>query len=73
MFAGLSCLAVGTAALAQDKPEPLSEKLAVGAKAPDFSLGGGTKDGVLSEPARLKDYRGQTVVLAFFYKARTKG
>lgn len=59
---------VGTAA-AQDKPTPL----AVGVEAPAFSLPAATKDGVSPKAASLLDFRGQTVVLAFFYKARTKG
>jgi hypothetical protein len=46
---------------------------AIGAVAPDFSLPGGTRYGLLKAPVRLSDYRGQTVVLAFFYQARTKG
>ena len=41
--------------------------------APDFSLGGATRYGLLKSPVRLSDYRGRTVVLAFFYQARTKG
>lgn len=47
--------------------------LAVGTAAPDFSLGGATKDGVLGEPVRLSALKGQTVVLAFFPRARTRG
>ena len=46
---------------------------AVGSLAPDFSLTGATRYGVLATPIRLSDFRGKTVVLAFFYKARTKG
>jgi len=45
----------------------------VGELAPDFTLKGATKDGVLAKPVHLADFRGQTVVLAFFPKARTKG
>ena len=41
--------------------------------APDFTLGGATRYGLLKTPVRLSDYRGRTVVLAFFYQARTKG
>jgi hypothetical protein len=41
--------------------------------APDFALAGGTRYGLLKTPVRLSDYRGRTVVLAFFYQARTKG
>jgi peroxiredoxin Q/BCP len=46
---------------------------AVGEMAPDFTLKGSTKDGLLPKPIHLADFRGQTVVLAFFPKARTKG
>jgi len=41
--------------------------------APDFSLGGATRYGLLKAPVRLSDFRGSTVVLAFFFQARTKG
>lgn len=41
--------------------------------APDFSLAGADRYGLLKTPVRLADYRGRTVVLAFFYQARTKG
>ena len=71
-FVGLASAAIGTS-LAAQKPEPLGKPLAVGETAPDFTLKGATKDGLLPKPVSLKDYRGQTVVLAFFYKARTKG
>jgi hypothetical protein len=47
--------------------------LAVGTSAPAFALTGATRYGVLKAPVRLSDFAGQTVVLAFFYKARTKG
>lgn len=47
--------------------------LAVGQMAPDFALPGATRYGVLRDSVRLSSLRGQTVVLAFFYKARTKG
>ena len=45
----------------------------VGTMAPDFALPGATRYGTLREPVRLSDFRGKTVVLAFFYRARTKG
>jgi cytochrome oxidase Cu insertion factor (SCO1/SenC/PrrC family) len=41
--------------------------------APDFTLQGADRYGLLKTPVRLSDYRGSTVVLAFFYQARTKG
>ena len=47
--------------------------LEIGAVAPDFSLAGATRYGVLAKPVRLSDFKGKTVVLAFFYKARTGG
>lgn len=47
--------------------------LAVGEMAPDFALPGATRYGVLEEPVRLSDYRGETVVLAFFFRVRTRG
>ena len=47
--------------------------LAVGEMAPDFELPGATRYGVLDQPVRLSDYRGETVVLAFFFRVRTRG
>jgi peroxiredoxin len=41
--------------------------------APDFVIPGATRYGLLREPVKLSSLRGQTVVLAFFFKARTKG
>jgi hypothetical protein len=47
--------------------------LAVGTVAPDFTLTGATREGILPATVRLSDFRDQTVVIAFFYRARTKG
>jgi peroxiredoxin Q/BCP len=52
-------------------PRPIT--IEAGSRAPAITLTGATRDGVLSEPIRLRDFRGQTVILAFFYKARTPG
>jgi len=52
-------------------PDPTP--LAVGTVAPDFTLNGATRYGVLRAPIHLSDFKGRTVVLAFFYKARTRG
>ena len=52
---------------------PAPTPLAVGTEAPDFTLPAATKEGVSAQPVHLQDLRGQTVVIAFFYKARTKG
>jgi hypothetical protein len=55
-------------AVAQD-----SIPLTVGTKAPDFALLGANREGVLADSIRLSDFRDQTVVIAFFYRARTRG
>jgi hypothetical protein len=47
--------------------------LEVGTVAPDFEIPGATQSGVLDETIRLSDFRGKTVVLAFFYRARSGG
>ena len=49
------------------------QTLEVGAVAPDFTMPGATRFGVLREPIHLSDFKGKTVVLAFFFKARTRG
>ncbi len=54
---------------APPSPPPID----VGAVAPDFSIPGATRYGTLKNPVRLSDYKGKTVVLAFFFKARTRG
>jgi hypothetical protein len=46
---------------------------AVNDLAPDFSLTGADRYGLLKTPIKLSDYRGRTVVLAFFFQARTQG
>ena len=61
---------------AQQTPAPpalLEPPLEVGAVAPDFALSGATRYGVLKDPVHLSDFKGKTVVLAFFFKARTRG
>jgi peroxiredoxin len=62
-------LALTPAGLTAQQSPPLE----IGAVAPDFSLPGATRYGVLAKPVRLSDFKGKTVVLAFFYKARTSG
>ncbi len=60
---------VWPAAASAQAPEPLD----VGIEAPDFELEGATRFGVLRDPVRLGDFRGKTVVVAFFYRVRTPG
>jgi peroxiredoxin Q/BCP len=62
-----------SAANAQQPAAPAEPAPEVGTLAPDFTLTGATRYGVLRDPIHLSDFRGKTVVLAFFYKARTKG
>jgi peroxiredoxin Q/BCP len=68
LLAGAFAMGAPIDAGAQD-----SGLLAVGEMAPDFALPGATRYGVLEEPVRLSDYRGETVVLAFFFRVRTRG
>jgi hypothetical protein len=53
--------------------EESSSLLAVGQVAPDFTIPGATRHGVLRDLISLSDYRGETVVLSFFFRARTGG
>ncbi|MFV2007715.1 MAG: hypothetical protein ACC667_09725 [Longimicrobiales bacterium] len=64
-------LVLATPGSAQDVPEP--DLLAIGEMAPDFVLTGATRYGVLQDPVRLSDFRGEVVVLAFFFRVRTRG
>lgn len=64
----LALPAVSLEAQAVD-PDPIP----VGTRAPDFELPGATRYGVLRDPVRLSDFRGEAVVLAFFFRARTRG
>ena len=77
----LKPFALAVAAVALGAPGPaLAQQAAVqnpllevGAVAPDFTLPGSTRYGVLQQPVRLSDYRGKTVVVAFFYRVRSPG
>jgi len=54
-------------------PPPGPAALEVGVVAPDFAIPGATRYGTLKPLVRLSNYKGKTVVLAFFFKARTRG
>ena len=69
---GMLAVAASTARAQQTAPPPVPMP-EVGAPAPDFAIQGATRYGVLRDSVRLSDFRGKTVVLAFFYRARTKG
>ena len=64
-----------TASAQEQQPAAVAKKAppAPGTVAPDFTLPGATRYGLLQKPASLSDYRGKTVVLAFFFRARTRG
>ena len=74
----LACVAAGALAAQQPAaPQPatppvVGTPLAVGTDAPDFTLPSATKDGVAG-PLKLSGLRDQTVVIAFFFRARTRG
>lgn len=46
---------------------------AIGDTAPQFTSRAATRYGMLRDPVRLSGFRGQTVVLWFFVRARTRG
>lgn len=58
---------------AAQEEEPGAGLLAAGEMAPDFALPGATRYGLLENPVTLEDYRGETVVIAFFFRVRTRG
>ena len=68
--AAACAIGVPDAGTAQEAGDGLIE---VGEMAPDFELTGATRHGVLRDQIRLSDYRGETVVLAFFFRVRTRG
>ena len=72
LFAG-ALMAPLVAAPVGAQNAPAAPPLEIGAVAPDFALPGATRYGVLTTPVQLSDFKGKTVVLAFFYHARTKG
>jgi len=57
----------------EGKAQELLDLLAVGEPAPDIQVTGATRHGVLADPVSLSDLRGETVVIAFFFRARTGG
>lgn len=72
----MGLLFAAPAAGAQQPPASAAPPLpipAVGDMAPDFEIRGATRYGLLAGRPRLSQLRGQTVVLAFFVVARTRG
>lgn len=70
----LAALAIPSFAQAQAAPAaPPANALKVGDMAPDFTVPTVTMAGLESKPFKLSEHRGETIVLAFFPKARTSG
>ena len=80
MMKGFTIAAMASAAALLGSPNralaqqpPASTAIDTGQMAPDFTVAGATRYGLLKDPIHLSDYRGQTVVLAFLFTARTRG
>ena len=71
-FLALSLAGAPAILVAQRAPRSVPP-LEIGTVAPAFTMSGATRYGVLAHPIHLSDFKGKTVVLAFFYKARTSG
>jgi hypothetical protein len=69
----LAVTAASSRPVMAQQPSPATPTPEVGTMAPDFTLAGATRYGLLRDSVRLSSFRGQTVVLAFFIRARTKG
>ncbi len=67
----LAVAALAAAPLAAQQPAAPTP-VAVGEAAPAFSLMGGAREGVTG-PVTLEDFQDKTLVIAFFYRARTRG
>jgi len=74
---GVAACVAAVVAMGAPRSAPAQEAgpglIEVGAEAPDVALTGATRHGVLRDKVRLSDYRGETVVLAFFFRVRTRG
>jgi hypothetical protein len=73
LLAPAGIFAQATPAAAPAGPVAGANQPKIGTMAPDFTLPGATRYGRLQNPVKLSDFRGETVVLAFFFQARTKG
>lgn len=77
LLAGVTLALTATLAAAQQPAAPAPAQTAppleVGAAAPDFALPGATRFGTLDQDIRLSDFKGKAVVLAFYFRSRTRG
>ena len=65
--------AIGSAVLSSSAAAQDSSPFKVGDMAPDFTVSWVTNNGLEAKPFKLSEHRGETVILAFFPKARTRG
>ena len=72
LWAGALALVAAEPAAAQAAQEG-SVFLSVGTMAPDFEVQGATRYGLIAQPIRLSQFRGNTVVLAFYFRVRGGG
>ncbi len=70
---GVLATALGLTGPANTAAQDEQHFLAVGEMAPDIEVVGATRYGILADPVKLSDYRGESVVLAFFFRARSSG
>lgn len=73
LLAGALTAAPAAAQATAAPPAPEQHFLPVGSMAPDITLTGATRYGVIQQPIKLSAFRGEPVVLAFFFRARTRG
>jgi thioredoxin-dependent peroxiredoxin len=73
MLAAAALILGAATSQAQQTPPQQTPLPAVGTMAPDFTLPGATRYGLLRNPVTLADFRGKTVIIAFFFRARTSG
>lgn len=69
MAAGLAAPATAQAPAADSG----SVFLPAGTMAPDVQVQGATRYGLIAQPIRLSQFRGKTVVLAFYFRVRGGG
>jgi peroxiredoxin Q/BCP len=72
-FAAAALAFLPTFASAQGSPAPAPTPLKVGDMAPDFTVTWVSSAGVEKKPFKLSEHKGETIILAFFPKARTSG
>lgn len=69
--AALAVAAIAPSVIGAQTAQPTPLK--VGEMAPDFTVTVVTAAGVVAKPFKLSEHKGETVVLAFFPRARTSG